>query len=137
MKKLFSATLILAVMLAACSSSNSDTDNSPTEHPNQTLLNPPESQQYDQSRVYIDSVSIVEQGLLISGNLPDGCSKLHEVSHSLQNDSLSISLSAWKPADKMCTQAVTPFSFTYKKIGRDQLQNAAVISVNKKYESNR
>jgi hypothetical protein len=128
--KLLSSVLMIAVTFAACSSSKSDADKSSADRSNQIPLNPPTTQQYDQSKVYVDSVNMVDQGLLISGNLPDGCSKLHKASHTMRNDSLNITLTAWKPSDKMCTQSLVPFSFLYQDLSSQALSNRTSLSIN-------
>ncbi len=119
----------LTFTLTACSTSEPDNTEQP-EYENLTELRAPETQNYESSKVYIDSVSVIEQGLLISGNLPDGCSRLHKASHSMQGDSVKISITAWRPTNQMCTQALTPFSFIYQDITQQKLENATDITVN-------
>lgn len=129
---LLRAALILSLIAVACSSS--EPEQQQPEYPNLISLNPPENQQVDSSKIYIDSVKLVdynqEKALLISGNLSNGCTYLRDASHTMTADSLKLSLTAWKPADKMCTQALVPFSFLYKELPAQKLENHTEARVN-------
>ena len=133
--KHLSVCLFMIFAVAACSSPKTKPETENTQqYPDLTQLSKPGTQDYDQSKISVDSVKTVEQGLLIAGALPDGCSKLREASHAMQGDTLRINLSAWKPADKMCTQVLTPFTFIYKELSEQKITNAAATLVNgKKY----
>lgn len=128
---LFRAVLFLSVFAIACSSSEPEQQ---PEYPNLTSLNPPDTQQVASSIIYIDSVKVIdhnnEKALLISGNFPNGCTYLRDASHTATADSLQLSLTAWKPADKMCTQALVPFSFIYEELPAAELEQHSRTSVN-------
>lgn len=69
------------------------------------------------SNAYIHSVEKVKYNgkrvLLIKGDLPNGCSKLYHVYKSIDGNTLTLTLSTWKPQNQPCTQALQPFSFIY------------------------
>lgn len=132
--KNYSIFLFVTFLVISCSSpeSNQQSHNTQSNEFNMAELSTPDTSNYSESKVYVDSVKPTQQGLLISGNLPDGCSKLHKASHTLQGDSLRVTLTAWRPADKMCTQALTPFKFMYEKVSSQQIENITVVAVNDK-----
>ncbi len=134
--KFTSILLALTLAVAACSSSQPDSGPTAENYPNLVQLRPPGTQKFVSSKVYIDSVNMISRGeqkaLLISGNFPDGCTRLQNAGHNIDNDSLIISLTAWKPSDKMCTQAMVPFSFIYENVSKDQMQALPALSINKK-----
>lgn len=129
---LFRAVLFLSVVAMACSSS--EPEQQQPEYPNLIALNPPDTQQVVSSNVYVDSVKVIdhnnEKALLISGNLASGCTYLRDASHTAAADSLQLSLTAWKPADKMCTQALVPFSFIYEELPSAELETHSRATVN-------
>ena len=70
-----------------------------------------------EGNVYVDAVGKrTLEGkavLLISGSLPDGCSKLQSATHRIDGNTIILSLKSAKPAGAMCTQALVPFKFAY------------------------
>lgn len=125
------SVFISILLIAACA----DSDN--TQQPkyeNLTELSPPETQDYTQSKVYVDSVKIVDRenqkALLIYGNFSNGCTKLHKVSHSVENDYLQLSLTGWQPEGKMCSQALVPFSFIYEQVPQEQIESFETVNIN-------
>lgn len=64
----------------------------------------------------VDSVTIEQQGdtyvVVASGNLPDGCTTLHEITQTVKADTIEFILTTTRPQDMMCTQALVPFSET-------------------------
>lgn len=123
--------LILIIVVAGCASSNNSEE---TEgYPHLVTLQQPGDQPYDTSRVYIDSVKVItrnQQALLIHGTFPDACTKIRDVSHTIDNDSLKLSFSAWRNPEKMCAQVLTPFSFIYNKLTEKELRSHSKIFVN-------
>ncbi len=113
---------------------------SPNEDPGElyedlVALNPPEDQSTtEDSQVYIDSISVINVEdhpvLAIHGNFPDGCTSLESAEHSTNQDTLNISLSAWRNPDLMCSQALTKFTFMYDKLGDRELSDFSTVIVN-------
>ena len=62
----------------------------------------------------VDSVTVAQQGdqwvATVSGNLPDGCTEISGTSQSVSGTTISITVETQRPADMMCTQALTPYS---------------------------
>lgn len=137
---LFRSILVLSLIAVACSSSEPEQENQDQNQqpafPNLIAVNQPGEQQAAPSKVYVDSVKWVDyegkKALLITGNLPNGCTYIKEASHDTTGNTLRISLDAWKPADKMCTQALVPFSFVYDQLGQADAQAYTDVSVNDK-----
>jgi len=94
------------------------------------------NQQASPSNLYIDSVKMIDykknKALLISGNMANGCTYLREASHTVEGDSLKLSMTTWQPADKMCSQALVPFSFIYDDFPQEKLNGKKTMSLNKK-----
>lgn len=133
-----SLLLFLLFLIASCfHSSNDYTDSS--EISNLTSLNPPEQNEADTATIYIDSVNFVnhnqQRALLISGDFPDGCTHLKNADHTRQSDTFSIELQAWRESEKMCTQALTPFSFIYDKMPEEELSRLDSIQINDEFFS--
>lgn len=132
------SSLLVAFLAAACSSSEPEQgpdEASTKSYPNLTQLSPPDTaRQHQPANVYIDSVTLISRNsrtaLLISGNLPDGCSKLGEARHTMAGDTLRLTLSAWKPSDRMCTQALVPFSYIYDQFPNKAVQPGGSVVVN-------
>lgn len=138
------------ILIAGCSSSKQEKSTDPpaardsTNHsyPNLTGLTPPgDNQQVQSAKVYIDSVKRIEGDgkpvLLISGNFPNGCTRLRNAAHTISEGTPSVTLTAWQPADKMCTQALVPFSFIYRQVPPEPLSDAGSVTVNDtQYELN-
>lgn len=139
---LLRSIIILSILAAGCSSSESDNpknnqsqDKQPA-FPNLISLKQPGQIETAPSKVYVDSARWIDykgnKALLLSGNLPNGCTYIKEVTHTTTSDTLQISLHAWKPANKMCTQALVPFSYIYTRLSPDNLAPHAGFSVNGK-----
>lgn len=126
--------LVLVIFITSCVSSEKNSENMPSYQNLVEVVTPKENQQ--ESRVYIDSVQAVNhegnKALLIQGSFPDGCTKLKSASHSMNEGILSISLKAWRDPDSMCTQALTPFSFIYDEIDRENISGLSSVEVNGK-----
>lgn len=140
---LFRCALILSLIAVACSSPEPKQSQEPeqqneqaSEFPNLISLKQPGEQEIASSKVYVDTIKWVDQQgknvLLISGNLPNGCTYIKGASHAMTDDSLKITLDAWKPAEKMCTQAMVPFSFIYDKLEMETANTYSKASVNGK-----
>lgn len=131
---LFTLTIGLFLLLGCASSNPKLTDS----YPNLTELQQPEGTHHE-GKVYIDSLNQItiaeENALLISGKLADGCTHLRTVSHQKTKDStLHLKVTAWRHADKMCTQALVPFSYIYRELSNSQINHYSDILINgKKY----
>ncbi len=94
----------------------------------------PRGQGAEKSTIYIDSANVIERSgnpaLLVTGTFPDGCTSIGSARHDTQNDTLSITLNAWRNSDQMCTQALVIFSFIYREIPPDKLQKSHQININ-------
>ena len=74
-----------------------------------------EGKDYSTGTAYVDSVERAYRkgkfGWFVTGNLPDGCSTLHEASYTVDGETVQITLRSRKPSGAMCTQALVPFSY--------------------------
>jgi len=131
---LFRSVLCVVMLAMACSSSRSN-KNQP-RFSNLITLNPPGKQKTVASKIYVDSVKFIdykkEKALLISGNMANGCTYISEASHTSTDETLQLSLKAWKPADKICSQALVPFSFIYDKLSQQELDGYNAVVMNQK-----
>lgn len=86
------------------------------------------------SKVFVDSVKIVSENnrevLLIGGSFPDACTKLKEATHQTEEDSLYLELTAWRSPDEMCAQVLTPFTYMYDQLSKEELNSHSEIKVN-------
>lgn len=124
---------ILLVLMIGCAKSESGNAQQ-TTYPNLTQLSPPDIQEYTDSKVYVDSVKVIDRdnqkALLIYGNLSNGCTRLHKASHSIENDFLQLTLTGWQPEGKMCSQALVPYSFIYEQVPQEQLERFETVNIN-------
>jgi len=47
--------------------------------------------------------------VVVRGNLPDGCTRIARVTHTVEGHELRITVTTERPADLMCTEALVPF----------------------------
>ena len=127
--------IVLSIFfLTGCASSDNKSEKKQKKsYPNLVQLQQPGDAPPEQGKVYIDSVAQVTTaggpGLLISGDFADGCTHLQSVTHRVQNDSLSLELSAWRSADDMCTQALVPFTYIYEGMSKQQMTGFSQITI--------
>jgi len=125
--------LFCCITLMGCISSDKNSDDK-SSYQNLVTLNFPQQQKEDSSVVYIDSVHIITRNkansLMISGSFPDGCTQLKQAEHNIADNQLNLTLKAWRDSDKMCTQALTPFSFIYDKIDEGTLSAFSSVTIN-------
>lgn len=121
------------LIIVGCASSSNNKTNS-TDFENLITLQKPGDQPYQSSKVYIDSVKNIttEQGssLLIHGTFPDACTHLEEVSHHIENDSLYLEFKAWRNPETMCSQVLTPFSFIYDNLSKQDIASHTAVIIN-------
>ncbi|MCW9707437.1 hypothetical protein [Fodinibius salsisoli] len=129
--KLLAVTFALACSICSCASSDNKQH---TTYPNQVQLTEPGAIPYTPGKVYIDAIKQIStgasDGLLISGSFSDGCTHLQAVLHNIEDDSLSLKISAWRNKEAVCTQALVPFSFIYDKLSSQQLNSYSQVSIN-------
>jgi len=130
--KILYSLLPILIIAAGCASS-SQNDNKHQAYSNLVKLEKPGNTPHQPSKVYVDSVKQINidnrVALLISGTFPDGCTKLQDVSHFVRNDSLHLALTSWRNPEMMCTQALSPFSYIYDKITKEELSNHSEIFI--------
>ncbi len=129
--------LVLAFACAPDESANTNSDaDMENNYPNLVQLNSAEADSTAPSKVYVDSVEVInvenEKALLISGNFANSCTFLQSVSHSVKSDTLAVSLIARMPADKLCAAVLTPFSFIYDDLPAKLIQNSQYVAINGK-----
>lgn len=126
--------LMLLILIAAGCAPSSNNENNKKEFPNLVTLEQPNNQPHQPSIVYIDSVKQIsgrqKPSLLISGTFPDGCTKLKEVSHHIEKDSLFLHFKSWKNPNTMCSQVLTPFSFIYDKLTKKEITAHSNVIIN-------
>lgn len=131
-----SAAIALGIIGGCASPDNKGRSDSTDSYPHLIELREPDKQVPRPGKVYIDSVRQIttgsEQGLLIAGNLADGCTHLQSVNHHMENDTLVLELSAWREADAMCSQALVPFSYLYEKPDSAEAAAYSQITINGK-----
>lgn len=106
----------------------------PDSYENLVNTQKPGDEPSKQAKVYIDSVKKVwvnnKPALLINGTFPDGCTKLQQVTHHIDNDSLYLDIKAWRNPNMMCTQALSPFTYIYDQLSKKQHQSHSHININ-------
>lgn len=105
-----------------------------SDYQNLVTLQKPQDESHQPAKIYVDSVKQItadnHPALLISGSFPDGCTHLSNVSHQINNGKLILNFSAWRNTDKMCTQALTPFSFIYKQLEDEEVTSRSEVFIN-------
>lgn len=132
--KILYCFLSLLVVAVGCASSSKNNDNKHS-YTNLVDIEKPGNINHQPSKVYIDSVQQIsvdkKPALLIEGTFPDACTKLEEVTHSTNEDSLQLHFKAWRNPDEMCAQVLTPFSFIYDKLSPKELSPHSNVYINK------
>lgn len=123
------------IYMLACASSKKKPPAPEEEYPNPVQLTPPQKDdKVRPSKIYIDSVRVVDTEhnpvLLIMGIFPDGCTHIGKAGHQISGNSISLALEVWRDPDKMCTQALVPFSFIYRELPEKDLLSANSIQIN-------
>lgn len=122
----------MLMALAGCTSSN---NRAPQQLPDDLItLQQPGDNPHKPSRVYIDSVTKVttekKPTLLIQGTLPDACTKLQDVTHDIQDDTITLTFKAWRNPEMMCAQVLTSFSYLYDKLDKKELSTHSSVTIN-------
>ena len=87
----------------------------PTPTPAEEQPAPAEGE-YEYGEAPIDSFDIVflesfplQVHVIVTGNLPDGCTKIDEVTSERKGDTFVVRLTTRRPVDQMCTEALVPY----------------------------
>jgi len=119
--------------IAGCASSSNNSVGR-EQYPNLITLQQPQDQPHITSKVYVDSVKQItaseRPALLISGTLPDACTNLENVTHSISENKLSVKITAWRNPDMMCAQVLSPFSFIYEGLTEKELSARSSVIIN-------
>lgn len=92
--------------------------NAPVSSDDPSPIRPPASPEGEVSYglAPVDNIDIlimesfpVQISVMISGNLPDGCSKIDEAQVTREDDTFHIELMMRQPVDKECTEALVPY----------------------------
>ncbi len=90
------------------------------------LKPPPDEVETTGATVFLESVERIQRPdtayLLIKGNFANGCSRLKEVSHIIEEHTLTLNIEAWQPKNRMCTQVLTPFTYLYTRPKSDEVR---------------
>jgi hypothetical protein len=103
-------------------------------------LSTPEGSDFKESIVYINEIRKVrvdgELVLWVKGAYPNGCTQLYKASHSLKDQhTLILNLKGWTPTDRICTQALVPYTFIYRKLEPNTLKQLdAYLIDGRRYE---
>ena len=108
---LFTMMIFAGLLLSACQPVGEPTEPSGT----------PSNGEYEYGQnAIVDSVEVIflesfplQAQAVVSGNLPDGCTELHEITVEQQEDKFILTLVTRRPTgDIACTQALVPFEET-------------------------
>jgi inhibitor of cysteine peptidase len=72
----------------------------------------------------------VQVRAMVSGNLPDGCTDIDQISQQRQEDRFLISITTVRPAGMMCTEALVPYEETINLDVEGLLAGTYVVDVN-------
>ncbi|MEX0995319.1 MAG: hypothetical protein WD599_07285 [Balneolaceae bacterium] len=95
---------------------------------------PASSQEITEQRVFVDEVSWGEREgtsyILIRGNFPNPCCRLHEVTESVSGNEIQLSMTAWQPAGTMCSQVLEPFSYLHPVPEEVNPEESLTVTIN-------
>lgn len=107
--RLLGIGIVLILLLSACQPVE-ETLTPPTAHEGYTYG---EDAMVDSLEVILLESFPVQAQVRVSGNLPDGCTELHEITAAQEGQEFILSLTTRRPAgDVMCTEALVPFEET-------------------------
>ncbi|TYP94124.1 hypothetical protein LX73_1849 [Fodinibius salinus] len=105
-----------------------------SDYPNLVTLQKAQDVSHQPANIYVDSVKQItvdnHPALFISGSFPDACTHLSNVSHQINNETLTLNFSAWRNTDKMCAQVLTPFSFIYEQLEDQEITSRSEVFIN-------
>ncbi len=92
-------------------------EESPAEVPAEEAAGAPAEEaplEMESGLAVVDSVTVEQQGdqyvATVSGALPDGCTQIAGTSQGVSGSTIRITVETQRPADMMCTQALSPYS---------------------------
>ncbi|WP_372636151.1 hypothetical protein [Fodinibius sp.] len=137
MPRLFLLATVAFWVVGGCASpDNKEQSDTADSYPHLIELKEPGKTARQAGRVYIDSVRQIttesHEGLLIAGNLSDGCTHLKSVNQRIEGDTLILKLSTWRNTDAMCTQALVPFSYIYEELDSVEAATYSQVTINGK-----
>ncbi len=101
------ALVVVAVWAVACG---------PTVEPTAT---PTQTEGVLRGLAPVDAIDVlilesfpVQVHVRVTGNLPDGCTTLGEITQERQGTAFSVEVGTMRPAGAMCTEALVPFQTT-------------------------
>lgn len=122
------------IVAPACASSQDTFSMLKEKYPDLIQVTSPEKEKVQPSKIYIDSVRVISvdnrKALLIRGNLPDGCTHIGSIDHTITETLLSLSIDAWRDPGQICTQALVSFSFIYQKLPEETLDKYRSAELN-------
>ena len=80
-----------------------------TEAPTPTV----EQSEPTDNPTYIETVEVVERDghyAIVEGSYPDACSKTGDIVQEVEGNTLHLTITSTRPEDKVCAQALTPFT---------------------------
>lgn len=91
------------------------------------LESPPDDMEVASATVYLESIERVQQPdtafLVVKGNFANGCSHLQDVSHIIEDHTLTLDIEGWQPKNRLCTQVLTPFTYLYTRLTTDEVRS--------------
>ncbi len=88
----------------------------------------------DIGKAMVDNVTIEQQDgvyvAIAAGNLPDGCTTIHESTQRVKGNTIEIALTTARPQDMMCTQGLVPYSEKIEIETSDKAAGEYMVTVN-------
>ncbi len=107
------SAVIILVMLSGC------TDNNDVQPPDDDTIPEPDSGQFIYRNAAVEDIEImilesfpVQVMVVASGYLPDGCTKINNITTVKDGNTFTVTVTTIRPADAICTQAIVPFEET-------------------------
>ena len=116
--------LIAAVVVSGCVDGGEEngTDQEPTgptTGENNTVGEGENEEEFIYGTANVENIEImilesfpVQVQVKATGNLPDGCTEIHEIETEREGNTFKVSISTKRPRDAICTQALVPFTET-------------------------
>lgn len=133
MRTYYRIVIFSMALAAGCASANQPRKEKKPAYPHLVQLQKPVQVPHQAGKAYIDSLTQItvdnRKALLISGHFADGCTNLSRVSHQSDSTGLRLKITAWRNTERMCTQALVPFSYIYD-ISNQTLANHSRAVIN-------
>ncbi|MDF1533785.1 MAG: hypothetical protein P1P69_04690 [Methanosarcinaceae archaeon] len=123
LKFLMTLTIVISlVAFSGCTGNDVDTVNTNDRIEDQPPMPPevepnlPEDGEYLYGTAVVEDIEIlilesfpVQINVITKGYLPDGCTKIGDITKSLDGNTFTVTVKTIRPADAMCTQAIVPY----------------------------